>query len=109
MNLVWLWLRKANQGPEDRMVNPVFQALMVHRHHQTIKTLTSHNRREKISCLLCFNVAHFAPQVILVNLGSLVFQVYQGPRVTLDSQVLDYQDPPEPKVPMCLFFCNLKV
>lgn len=43
-------------------------------------------------------------QVIQASLGSLDFQVYQEPKVTLDSQVLDYQDPPELKVPTSLFF-----
>lgn len=63
VNQVWLWQKKANQGPEDRMANLDFQALMV----------------------------------IQVSLGSLVFQVYQEPRGTLDSQALDCQDPPELK------------
>lgn len=63
VNQVWLWQRKANQGREDRMANPVFQALMVTQ----------------------------------VSLGNLDFQVYQEPRVTLDSQVLDCLDPPELK------------
>lgn len=51
-------------------------------------------------CLLSywFLCCTFCYQVIRVSLGSLVSQVYQEPRVTLDSQVLDCQDPPELKV-----------
>lgn len=38
-----------------------------------------------------------ALMVIQASLGSLDFQVYQEPKVTLDSQVLDCQDPPDLK------------
>lgn len=54
-----------------------------------------------ICCISCH-------QVIQASLGSLDFQVYQEPKVTLDSQVLDCQDPPDLKVPTSLFFYNLK-
>lgn len=57
-NQVWPWQRKAYRDREDRMANPDFQALMVHKYYQTIKILPTHNQREKILfCLICFYVA----------------------------------------------------
>lgn len=107
-NQVCLWQRKDYQDLLDRVVNPDFLVVQVHIYHPTVKNPADpqSNRKEFLmsDLLLCCTSCC---QVVQVSLDSLVFQVYQEPRVILDSRVLDCQDPQEPKVRTLLHPCSL--